>query len=289
MKVEKIKKITKLNESFDRYDLEVEDNNNFFADNILVHNCRCLSNSVNGVVTMNSRKGKPFPHMDHLREQIKNLVDNVPVYIDGELYSDEMTFQRLVGLVKKQTLSEEDMEDIKKIKYRVYDCILTEFLDCDFDQRFSYMFKLLKSGKAKDIVITETIKVKTEKEIKDLHDKFVIEGFEGAIVRNFKGEYGINKRSKHLQKYKSFDDDEFEIIGFTDGVGKAKGTVIWKCKTKDGNEFSVRPKGTEEQRRSWFNNARKYIGEQLTVRYFGLTDGDKVPRFPVGISIRDYE
>jgi hypothetical protein len=31
-----------------------------------------------------------------------------------------------------------------------------------------------------------------------------------------------------------------------------------------------------------------YIGKDLTVQFFELTD-DGVPRFPVGIAVRDYE
>jgi DNA polymerase-3 subunit gamma/tau len=42
MKTARITKITKIS-SEDRYDLEVEDNHNFFANNILVHNCRCVA------------------------------------------------------------------------------------------------------------------------------------------------------------------------------------------------------------------------------------------------------
>jgi hypothetical protein len=30
------------------------------------------------------------------------------------------------------------------------------------------------------------------------------------------------------------------------------------------------------------------VGKQLTVRYQGLTNGG-VPRFPIGVSVRDYE
>lgn len=39
MKVEKIKSIKKIINNSKRYDIEVEKNHNFFANNILVHNC----------------------------------------------------------------------------------------------------------------------------------------------------------------------------------------------------------------------------------------------------------
>ena len=38
-----IKAIEEITEQFDRYDLEVENVSNFFANNVLVHNCRIIS------------------------------------------------------------------------------------------------------------------------------------------------------------------------------------------------------------------------------------------------------
>ena len=67
-----------------------------------------------------------------------------------------------------------------------------------------------------------------------------------------------------------------------------KQVVVWECQTPDGQTFRVRPRGTQEARRELFENGGDYVGQQLTVRYQELTD-DGVPRFPVGIAIRDYE
>lgn len=116
------------------------------------------------------------------------------------------------------------------------------------------------------------------------------------IIRNFEGKYDLKNRSKNLQKYKKFDDDEFKIIGFTEGTGIEDGLVIWICETKEGKTFQVRPKGTHEERRKLFKDAKKYTGKPLTVRFFGYTD-DGIPRFPIGyeanifggVAVRDYE
>jgi DNA ligase-1 len=121
-----------------------------------------------------------------------------------------------------------------------------------------------------------------------LHVIFTTQGNEGTIIRNKDGIYKLNHRSSDLQKYKSFQDDEYEIIGFKEGTNTDEGCVIWECKTPNGLEFSVRPRGTKEQRTEWFDNGESYIGSLLTVRYQELTD-DGIPRFPVGIAIRDYE
>ena len=122
-----------------------------------------------------------------------------------------------------------------------------------------------------------------------LHHQFTQdEDFEGVMIRNLHGPYGLNKRSKHLQKFKTFQDDEFKIIGYDEASGNDQGTVVWIVETATGQEFRVRPEGTRELRREWFENGDDYLGKMLTVKFFELTD-DGIPRFPIGIAIRDYE
>ena len=66
--------------------------------------------------------------------------------------------------------------------------------------------------------------------------------------------------------------------------------MIWACITPEGGTFACRPCGTREERQELFLKGANYIGKMLTVRYQELTSSEqKVPRFPVGIAIRDYE
>ena len=74
------------------------------------------------------------------------------------------------------------------------------------------------------------------------------------MLRNINSPYEIDKRSKHLQKYKEFKEDEFEIVNFKEASGNDKGTVVRCCITAEGHKFTVRPKGTREFRRELFKN-----------------------------------
>jgi len=76
-------------------------------------------------------------------------------------------------------------------------------------------------------------------------------------------------------------------VDVKEGTGREKGTAIWICKTGE-QHFSVKPEGTLEKRREYLSEKEKYIGKQLTVRFQNLT-AIGVPRFPVGVVIRDYE
>ena len=112
------------------------------------------------------------------------------------------------------------------------------------------------------------------------------------MVRNKQGMYQLGARSYDLQKYKEFEDKEYKVTAFTDGQGLEKGLVIWTCETPEGKHFQVRPRGTHEERATIFKDVTKhpakYIGKELTVRFQELSD-DGIPRFPVGLSFRDYE
>jgi DNA ligase-1 len=114
----------------------------------------------------------------------------------------------------------------------------------------------------------------------------VEEGFEGVMVRDKSGPYEPDKRSKYLQKYKEMMEEEFKIVGYHDGVGKFKGTVVWTCEIEPGKTVDVTPKGTLEYRKKLFESANKYIGKKLTVIFFGYT-ADGSLRFPIGKAIRE--
>jgi DNA ligase-1 len=241
-------------------------------------------------IVFTSRKGKVFFNHQHLHKDVRNLLnalDNV-LYLDGELYSDVISFQRLVGLVKKEKITEEDIEDIKYIDFRVYDCILKPNVSGSYFARYGLLMDAFRLCTPTKVFFTHSEIVENREQVQTYHDKYVQEGYEGLILRNFRGNYEINKRSNTLLKYKDFIDCEFEIVGFEEGAGRAKGTVIWKCKTDDGKVFSVRPRGTERERRDWFDNGNQFIGQPLTVRFQEYSE-DGIPRFPVGVAIRSYE
>ena len=240
---------------------------------------RCLAISGKGLF---SRTGKAFPHMDHIRAEINSLPKGT--ILDGELYSDTLNFQEIVGLVKKETLKPADAPKMTQIYLCVYDTVQ----DGTNEQRNAYLTDLFKTHKFKALKLLPTDVANNLDDVKRLHAEYVADGYEGLILRNKAGLYKVGHRSADLQKYKEFKDDEYKIVGFKEGDGLEKGCVIWLCETKDKKPFSVRPRGTHEDRAEAFKTASKQVGKKLTVRFQELTE-DGIPRFPVGLAIRDYE
>lgn len=247
---------------------------------------RCLSFLSHEGVICQSRTGGIFETTAHIGLALEPILRQFPdIVLDGELYTDKIPFEELAGLIKKKKLSDTDKERMKLVSYHVYDCYHTSHTDMNFNDRSQLIFDLL-SKKLSPITLVSTIHIENEKEFKQKFAEFVSQGYEGIMLRNKKGAYHLNYRSHDLQKYKEFMEDEYEIVNFKEGDGRDKGTVVWICKTLDGNEFNVRPRGTNDMRREWFTNGSSHVGKMLTVIYQELSDHG-IPRFPVGKSIRD--
>jgi DNA ligase-1 len=257
---------------------------------------RCLAMSAEGFpsnIVLLTRKNKEFAGMNSLRSEIALL--NLPpsIVLDGELYSDTLTFQRVSGLVRKkpENLSERDLEDLEQVSYRIYDLINLSNMDMTFVSRYRLLQSLLRavpSSQTSRLRLTRNVRIRNEEDVAAYLALFEEEGFEGLMVRNLESPYELDKRSKHLQKVKTFIDEEFPIVGYYEATGNDRGTPIWECEAPNGRRFRARPMGTLAERRELWANRDAAIGRPLTVRFFEYTD-DGVPRFPVGVAIRDYE
>ncbi len=241
---------------------------------------RCLIYWQDDEVVLRSRGGKPYdvPHIAKELEQ-KNLPKNI--VLDGELYIHDMPFQLFMRLVKKNRPESIDL------KFHVYDIVNLDGLDEPWSVRKYMIDDIFEEDlyNCDYVFPVETGTVLSEDEIFDMQSYYINEGYEGLIIRLDGGKYKLGHRSKDLLKFKNFDDEEFKIIGFDEGIGKAVGSIIWVCETASGNTFNVVPRGSYEQRKDWFNKGQSFVGSQLTVRYFGKSE-DGIPRFPVGINIR---
>jgi len=237
---------------------------------------RCLAEKVNdSQIVFHSRQGKDFGSFPEISSELLPLMQVGEVW-DGELYVHGWSFQRVVSAVKD--VNSEDRANLQLWIYDVVDPSKT------FEERFIPKFcgKLLMYKK--NLVQVATYEICNTNDIDNLHNKFVLQGYEGIILRNKDGKYKIGGRSKDLQKLKNFVDDEFEIIdGFEDRTG---GVVFW-CMSK-GGKFKAKPRGTLDMRKKMLYNLPNLIGKQLTVRYQNYSDED-IPIFPIGISVRDYE
>ena len=244
---------------------------------------RCVVYLVDGAPVYQSRTGGEFTVLQHLDESILQVLRKNPTLtLDGELYTQEIPFEELAGIIKKKTMTESDRQKIRCVQYHVYDVVIPNI---PFKDRLSLFQQIIYHDNT-FVMPVATYLVETPDRFREKFGEFVGAGYEGIMLRNIGGLYQENYRSNDLMKYKEFFEGEYPIVDFREAVGRDVGTVIWECETPEGRRFSVRPRGTQEARREWFNRGAGLVGKQLTVIYQELSEMG-VPRFPVGKAIRE--
>lgn len=253
-----------------KFDIEVADNHNYIANNIVVHNCRC---TVKPDKTFWTRKGKQIP--SNIVEHIAKVLPDVDYILDGELIlPKEYTFQETVSAVKKYN------SQTSLLGLYVYDVYTSD----EYTKRYKYLVSLNLQA---PLYLCPTEEVISEEDFIAKSLLLIEAGYEGSMYRSKSGLYKPNVRSADLLKYKIAEDAEYTIINVLEGKGKELGCAIFECQSDD-KTFTVRPIGTEEYRKQLWADKDKLVGLPLTVKYNGLTD-DNLPRFPVGKALRNYE
>ena len=243
--------------------------------------CRALAYWDDDRVVLTSRNGKEWLFVPHINKQLETILPKTSV-LDGELYIHGKSFQEITRLIKK-----ERPESIE-VEYHIYD-----YLTYYGNPFLPWTIREKKLDNLFDSSITDTSVLKQvptylandEDIVYSIHNDFVENGYEGAIVRSENGLYLFGYRSNDLLKVKKFDDAEFRIIKFSSGVGRYENAVCYHCITEERLEFKVNPKMSIAEKEEGLKNAPNDIGKMLKVRFFGKSE-DGIPRFPIGLGIR---
>lgn len=243
---------------------------------------RLLGIVKDGKCTLWSRKRKPITSLPHIVEELERIFANSDVIIDGEAYSHKFhnNFEHIVHIVKQQKKVDPNHKDVE---YHVYDVVSQE----GYQDRYNFLLKINEYSPL-FIKVVESYIVNNEEEMMSRFNQFRADGYEGLMLRNLNTPYE-HKRSYSLQKVKEFDTEEFIIVDVKEGRGKLAGHAIFICETKDKNTFDVKLKGDTDKLKEYFEHPELVIGKPLTVQFQGYTNKENVPRFPVGITLRDYE
>lgn len=242
---------------------------------------RCCAIIEDGEVSLFSRTGKPINAVPHIEAELSEKFPTGSWKLDGELYNHDLkdNFEKLLSIVRKQ----KEIDTDRQMQYHIYDMNM----ESTFINRIAAIAKMIPVGTYLRVVPTEKVADLEAAEAK--MDDFIAMGYEGSMLRNKKSQYE-SKRSYNLQKMKKFLDEEYKIIGIEEGRGKLMGhAATFVCETTEGNEFKAKMIGSQSRLKEFFEDHTLWQGKKLTVKFFEYTSKNNVPRFPVGIAIRDYE
>lgn len=96
------------------------------------------------------------------------------------------------------------------LEYHIFDCIM----DIDFKERIKFLHNQITKEYSERVKLVDTYFDCNKQEIEMYLQKYLEQGYEGLMIRLDDCKYIQDKRSNQLLKYKQFQDEEFEIVGY---------------------------------------------------------------------------
>lgn len=232
---------------------------------------RCTAYWKGDQVFLESRGGKEYPAPVHIQYQL-SLVMGRTDRIDGELYVHGEMLQDITGAAKKWR------ELTDRLEFHVFDVVR----EGGYTDRLAWLENWFSSmpDDCSHIKLVPVMPCTDADHLKELHDQFVLDGFEGAMIRNQFGEYE-QRRSYDLQKYKEFMDAEYLIIG----IRKDRNDNAVFVLEHPNGEFTT-TYGSYDERKHQLAHPEEYIGKYLTVQFQNVYKDTMMPQFPTGKGVR---
>ena len=227
-----------------------------------------------------------------LEEFFKNHPDAI---LDGEVFKKDWSLNKISGICRSQ----KTVNDGKDLQFYWYDIV-------DLEQSFSERWKIMQEW-SKELQLSDFDPYKYFSDsdlhiqflpqelisgfenMKKLHDEWVKEGWEGAVIRNPDSVYKPGSRGNDWIKIKVYQDAEYPIVGLSEGLRDEDMCFI--LETPNGQRFNCKPIGDREQKQWYRDHIDELVGKNLTIKYFEMSgvEGSEIPQQPIGICVRDYE
>ena len=245
-------------------------------------------NGVNGTYTLlpddtlllTSRGGEVYPPLPHLEDAVRNVMGALKTNkLAGELYKHGAHLQDIMSWVLSPK------EESKSLSFVIFD--IPE-LGGSYENRRHAMMKELPAFVPGLSRISGCHRVKMqaigdENQLEGWMNTFLQQGYEGTVITLPEAVYRCNVRSLQVFKYKRALDAEYLVVGYE--VDKS-GSPVLVCQTPNELTFSVKPKGTVQQRQTLLDNIESCIGRWYKIEYETLSKKN-IPLKPVGICFRN--
>ena len=245
-----------------------------------------------GVIHTASRGGEDYDAATtHLREDLKLLKffeAHPTVILDGELFVRGKTLQQISGAARM----EKNAYDCDWLQYWVYDCYDSSNVDMIASDRYKFlMLELCDNCDIPMYLTTEDDEhnvpirlllheyVEGWDNMRKLHDKWVAEGFEGAVITDPSKPYKVGSRCNNLIKIKQYKSEDFTVVGYKLGL-RGSEDMTFTCALEDGRTFEAMPVGDRATKAEYVKNFdNKYRGHKAECTFFNYSD-DGIPTQP---------
>lgn len=236
--------------------------------------------------TFYTRKGDVMPvTLPHIEAELFNsyVVAGYTneIVLDGELFSDELPFKALNGLLNKK-------KPLTDVQRKQADSTYLVLFDVVAYVPYIERHDALQPFASANVRIIPTFEIEaTDANIRHYMDIFLGEGHEGLMIRQLDALYE-HRRTPNLLKYKDWIESEFKLLDVEEESrgGGLIGGFIMEMTDKSQFDTNGKPVLTFKAGCSWshpeqkefFANKAEYIGGMATIKY-QLVAGDPRPRF----------
>ena len=245
-----------------------------------------------GEIHTASRGGEHYDYStEHLRTYpplVSFFKENPTVILDGELFVRGKSLQQISGAARM----EKNAYDCDWLQYWIYDCYDTSDPEKTAADRWSFLVEELhcKNGifiyyDPENDEIKDSIRLLNHQivdgwdNMKFLHDIWVSEGFEGAVITDPSKPYKPGARCNNLIKIKQYKSEDFKVIGYKLGL-RGSEDMTFTCELEDGRTFEAMPVGDRATKEEYVENFEtKYKNHLAECTYFNYSE-DSIPTQP---------
>ena len=238
-----------------------------------------------GEVHTASRGGGHYDNStEHIRMYsplVKFFENNPTIVLDGELFVRGKSLQQISGAARL----EKGTKDTSWLQYWIYDCYDTanpetiaadrwDFLVSELNHKneISVYYSVEDDAINDPVILLHHEKVSGWNNMKKLHDKWVSEGFEGAVITDPSKPYKPGSRCNNLIKIKEYKSEDFKVIGYKLGL-RGSEDMTFTCELEDGRTFEAMPCGDRATKEEYVENFEsKYKGHTAECTYFNYSD-----------------
>lgn len=228
-------------------------------------------------VNLTSKEGNPISKVPHIENALVKLGDIIltkfnktSIKLDGELYIHGMLLQDIKSCITKPNLNTHGLT------YQVFDLAVENNTNIKRVQALNIIKNLIPNDILNEspIRIVQSKIVKNDMEVQNDTDVFINMGYEGSILRDINGLYEFGKRPRCITKLKRPVTKSFLMI---DVVSQKKdpNKGLFVCKTEDGLEFEVNPKGNDEYKMIVLATKDLFINKMLFCTFYEYTKDNK--------------
>ena len=246
---------------------------------------RCFSIVDDGDVKMFARSGKLITNFEStLAPQLSKLGDGC---YDGELMGNDFTS------LMRQAYRKEKV-DTSQTYLALFDFLsLEEWRERESKTSCEDRFEELLDRLNEDDDIDLNLLRPVERDmidadyntIKDYHDEYVKEGYEGAMIKDPAAPYKFG-RGWEVMKFKDFHDVDLPIKGFEEGTGKHEGKLGAIVVEHKGVTVKVGSGFSDELREQIWNDKKSFTNRIVEIRYQEVTEDGSL-RFPTFVCFRN--